>query len=176
MGLLPNHKSHERGCWICPLDCLHVPAAHPQKEEFHEALLTFANKGSHPIYVNLPFFELSPNKIHAIKSIKTTENLTEHIIRILHNISINHLPYEVEMFVRNCDTTKHQYTQCTLIGSSDCLTSSSGTPTINLDNPDEDCLLRHVPHQSISLPVHITASNSFGFGGSNLCLILKEAA
>lgn len=49
-------------------------------------------------------------------------------------------------------------------------------PTINLDNPDEDCLLRHVPHQSISLPVHITASNSFGFGGSNLCLILKEAA
>ena len=107
MGLLPNHKSHERGCWICPLGCLHVPAAHPQKEEFHEALLTFANKGSHPIYVNLPFFELSPNKIHAIKSIKTTENLTEHIICILHNISINHLPYEVEMFVRNCDTTKH---------------------------------------------------------------------
>lgn len=49
-------------------------------------------------------------------------------------------------------------------------------PTINLDNPDKDCLLRHVPHRSISLPIHIAASNSFGFGGSNLCLILKEAA
>ena len=49
-------------------------------------------------------------------------------------------------------------------------------PTINLDTPDEDCLLRHVPHHSISLPVRVTASNSFGFGGSNLCLILKEAA
>jgi 3-oxoacyl-[acyl-carrier-protein] synthase II len=49
-------------------------------------------------------------------------------------------------------------------------------PTINLDEPDENCCLRHVPHQSISSPVHVTASNSFGFGGSNLCLILKSAA
>ena len=49
-------------------------------------------------------------------------------------------------------------------------------PTINLDEPDENCCLRHVPHQSISSPVHVTASNSFGFGGSNLCLVLKSAA
>ena len=49
-------------------------------------------------------------------------------------------------------------------------------PTINLDDPDENCCLRHVPHQSISLPVHVAASNSFGFGGSNLCLVLKSAA
>ena len=62
MCLIPNPKSHERGCWICPLGCLHVPAAHPQKEEFHEALLTFANKGSHPIYVNLVFLNYHPTK------------------------------------------------------------------------------------------------------------------
>ena len=49
-------------------------------------------------------------------------------------------------------------------------------PTINLDNPDEDCCLRHVPHQSMTSPVHVAASNSFGFGGSNLCLVLKSAA
>ena len=49
-------------------------------------------------------------------------------------------------------------------------------PTINLDNPDEECCLRHVPHQSITSPVHVAASNSFGFGGSNLCLVLKSAA
>ena len=49
-------------------------------------------------------------------------------------------------------------------------------PTINLDDPDKDCCLRHVPHQAISSPVHVAASNSFGFGGSNLCLILKSAA
>ncbi|MEC7710127.1 MAG: beta-ketoacyl-[acyl-carrier-protein] synthase II, partial [Planctomycetota bacterium] len=49
-------------------------------------------------------------------------------------------------------------------------------PTINLDEPDDDCRLRHVPHQSITSPVHVAASNSFGFGGSNLCLVLKSAA
>ena len=127
MGLRPNYKSDGRGCWIFPLGCLYVPSGHPRREEFHEALLTIANKGSHPIYVKLTYFELSPDKIHAIKSINTTENLTEYIIHILYNISINHLPHEVEMFVRNCDTTKHQYNQCTLIGSSDCLLGYSGT-------------------------------------------------
>ena len=49
-------------------------------------------------------------------------------------------------------------------------------PTINLDEPDDDCRLRHIPHQSIASPVHVAASNSFGFGGSNLCLVLKSAA
>ena len=44
MGLRPDYKSNGRGCWICPLGYLYVPAAHPPKKEFHEALLTFANK------------------------------------------------------------------------------------------------------------------------------------
>ena len=119
-----------------PLGCLYVCAGHPQREEIHEALLTIANKGFHPIYVNLTFFELSPNKIHAIKSINTTENLTNYIIHILHNISLNHIPHKVEMFVRNYNTTKHQYDQCTLLGSSNCLMGSSGNPAINLGDLD----------------------------------------
>ena len=48
-------------------------------------------------------------------------------------------------------------------------------PTINLDNPDAECCLRHVPHQAQSRPVRIVASNSFGFGGSNVCLLLRAA-
>mmetsp|Transcript_29212 Transcript_29212/g.32801 ORF Transcript_29212/g.32801 Transcript_29212/m.32801 type:complete len:113 (+) Transcript_29212:425-763(+) len=105
MGLSPDYPSTGRGCWICVLGCLYVPVSHPKKGEFHKALLTIASKGSHPIHVNLTCFELSPNKIHAIKSIKTKENLTENIIHILHNISLNFLPHEVKMFVRNCNTT-----------------------------------------------------------------------
>ena len=46
-------------------------------------------------------------------------------------------------------------------------------PTINLHNPDPECPLRHVPNQAESVKVRATASNSFGFGGSNTCLILK---
>ena len=67
IGLTPNYNYDGRGCSICPLGCLYVPASHPRREEYHEALLTIANKGSHPIYVNLPFFELSPWKIDTIK-------------------------------------------------------------------------------------------------------------
>ncbi|MSU77075.1 MAG: beta-ketoacyl-[acyl-carrier-protein] synthase family protein [Gemmataceae bacterium] len=48
-------------------------------------------------------------------------------------------------------------------------------PTINLHNPDPECRLRHVPNQAEPCRVRATASNSFGFGGSNTCLILKAA-
>lgn len=48
-------------------------------------------------------------------------------------------------------------------------------PTLNLDHPDEACPLDHVPHEARPAPVRVAASNSFGFGGSNLCLILRAA-
>lgn len=49
-------------------------------------------------------------------------------------------------------------------------------PTINLDRPDPECDLCHVPHTSIAHPVKVALSNSFGFGGSNTSLILRKAA
>lgn len=48
-------------------------------------------------------------------------------------------------------------------------------PTINLHNPDPDCRLLHVPNQAQERPVRVTMSNSFGFGGSNTCLVLRAA-
>ena len=49
-------------------------------------------------------------------------------------------------------------------------------PTVNLDDPDPACPLDHVPHVARSCRVDVAASNSFGFGGSNLCLVLRRAA
>lgn len=49
-------------------------------------------------------------------------------------------------------------------------------PTVNLDAPDEECPLDHVPHVARPWPVRVAASNSFGFGGSNLCLVVRKAA
>jgi 3-oxoacyl-[acyl-carrier-protein] synthase II len=49
-------------------------------------------------------------------------------------------------------------------------------PTINLDAPDPDCDLCHVPHHAIARPVNIALSNSFGFGGSNTTLALRKVA
>ena len=49
-------------------------------------------------------------------------------------------------------------------------------PTVNLDDPDPNCPLDHVPHVPRAHPVDVAVSNSFGFGGSNLCLVLRRAA
>ncbi len=48
-------------------------------------------------------------------------------------------------------------------------------PTINLDHPDPECALCHVPHEARPHRVRVAVSNSFGFGGSNTCLVLKAA-
>lgn len=49
-------------------------------------------------------------------------------------------------------------------------------PTINLDTPDDACSLNHIAHEARGTRVNVAASNSFGFGGANLCLVLKRAA
>jgi 3-oxoacyl-[acyl-carrier-protein] synthase II len=46
-------------------------------------------------------------------------------------------------------------------------------PTINLEDPDPECNLCHVANQARPQPVRVAVSNSFGFGGSNTCLVLK---
>lgn len=47
-------------------------------------------------------------------------------------------------------------------------------PTINLDNPDEGCDLDYVPHKARALDLNIAMSNSFGFGGTNGCIIIRR--
>ncbi len=47
-------------------------------------------------------------------------------------------------------------------------------PTINLDEPGEECDLDYVPHDSRSLPIRCAISNSFGFGGHNTSLVLTR--
>jgi 3-oxoacyl-[acyl-carrier-protein] synthase II len=48
-------------------------------------------------------------------------------------------------------------------------------PTINLDEPDPECNLCHVANQARPHKVRVAVSNSFGFGGSNTCLVLTAA-
>lgn len=47
-------------------------------------------------------------------------------------------------------------------------------PTINLENPDEECDLDYVPNVSRRKEIEYAMTNSFGFGGTNACLVLKK--
>jgi 3-oxoacyl-[acyl-carrier-protein] synthase II len=47
-------------------------------------------------------------------------------------------------------------------------------PTINLQNPDPECDLDYIPNQGRKAEVRIVLSNSYGFGGKNSALILKN--
>jgi 3-oxoacyl-[acyl-carrier-protein] synthase II len=47
-------------------------------------------------------------------------------------------------------------------------------PTINFENPGEECDLDYVPNKARKKEVTYAMSNSFGFGGTNASLILKK--
>jgi len=47
-------------------------------------------------------------------------------------------------------------------------------PTINLDHPDEGCDLDFVPHTPRNVTMDYAMTNSFGFGGTNGCLVFKR--
>jgi 3-oxoacyl-[acyl-carrier-protein] synthase II len=47
-------------------------------------------------------------------------------------------------------------------------------PTINLDKPDPECDLDYVPHKARRMEIKYALNNSFGFGGTNACLLFKK--
>lgn len=47
-------------------------------------------------------------------------------------------------------------------------------PTINLEVPDPECDLDYTPQRARARQVNVALSNSFGFGGHNVCLAVRR--
>ncbi len=47
-------------------------------------------------------------------------------------------------------------------------------PTINYENPDEECDLDYVPNEAVKTEIKYAVSNGFGFGGHNAVLAFKK--
>ena len=47
-------------------------------------------------------------------------------------------------------------------------------PTINQDNPDPECDLDFVPNQGREQETEVLLKNSFGFGGTNSCVVIRK--
>ncbi len=47
-------------------------------------------------------------------------------------------------------------------------------PTINLENQDPKCRLNYTPHEPVRRELRAAINNSFGFGGTNVSLVIKK--
>ena len=47
-------------------------------------------------------------------------------------------------------------------------------PTVNYENPDPECDLDYIPNEARKQQVDVCLSNSFGFGGHNVSLIIRK--
>ena len=54
------------------------------------------------------------------------------------------------------------------------LSEGIAPPTINLENPSEDCDLDYIPNTAREGKFKHVANNSFGFGGTNACLVFSK--
>jgi len=47
-------------------------------------------------------------------------------------------------------------------------------PTINLTTPDPECDLNYTPNEAVKRTVNLALTNSFGFGGHNVCIAVRK--
>jgi 3-oxoacyl-[acyl-carrier-protein] synthase II len=146
-------------------DAYHMTAPHPDGEGAARAMkLAIKDSGITPgqvSYINTHGTATDLGDIAETRAIKTV--LGEHAYKV------------------PCNSTKslsgHLLGAAGAIELVACLKSiETGWlhPTINLDDPDPECDLDYVPNQKRQHDVKFAVSNSFGFGGHNVSLVVGK--
>ena len=92
-------------------------------------------------------------------------NMPAGYVSIFHNAK-----GPVTCTVTACATGTVEAISCVMALNSNIL-----PPTVNLDNPDPQCDLDFIPHTARKVKdLNTVISNSFGFGGHNICLVFRK--
>ena len=147
-------------------DAYHMTAPHPQGRGAHKAMenaLADANLKPEQIdYVNTHGTSTSLGDIAETRAIK------EVLGKRAYEIPVNSTK----------SMTGHLLGSAGAIEAIACIKSIQDEavhPTINLDTPDPDCDLDYVPNQKRSWQTNYAISNSFGFGGHNVTLVIGKS-
>src|SRR5690606_8726696 len=146
-------------------DAFHVTAPSPEGEGAQTCMrLALADAG------------LSPDAIGYVNAHGTStaaDAVETHAIRQVFGAPASKLPVSSTK-----STHGHQLGAAGSVESAICcLPPERGVlpPPINLDDPDPACDLDYIPHEARRVEVEYALSNSFGFGGTNACLLFKRA-
>jgi 3-oxoacyl-[acyl-carrier-protein] synthase II len=122
--------------------------------------------------------ELQPHEVDYLNAHATSTPVGDraevNALRLVYGDALSSLPVSATKSI-----TGHALSGAASIEALACLTALRRQmlpPTLNLEDPDPECDLNHVAQKSRAHRVQVAASNSFGFGGSNTCLVLRKAA
>jgi 3-oxoacyl-[acyl-carrier-protein] synthase II len=132
---------------------------------------------SRAVQLALADARLNPDQVDYVNAHATSTPVGDTSeARVLAAVLGEHLPQVPVSSTKSM--TGHLLTAAAAIEALACIAAiqhRAVPPTINLDEPDPSCALRHVPHHAQEHRVRVAVSNSFGFGGSNACLVLRAA-
>jgi 3-oxoacyl-[acyl-carrier-protein] synthase II len=146
-------------------DAYHITAPHPEGIGARKAMQNAINDAG-----------ITPDKINYINAHGTSTNLGDIAETKAIKVVLGDHAYKIPV-----NSTKSMVGH--LLGSAGaieliaCIKSIQDEmvhPTINLDTPDPQCDLDYVPNQKRRWPVTYAMSNSFGFGGHNVSLIVAK--
>jgi 3-oxoacyl-[acyl-carrier-protein] synthase II len=146
-------------------DAYHITAPHPEGDGASMAMREALNSSGLPIeaigYINAHGTSTRFNDIIETKS-----------IRRVFRESADRIPVSATKSM-----TGHLQAAC---GAVECIVSTLSVyhqrvhPTLNLETPDPECDLDYVPEGPRDLKIAAALSNSFGFGGHNVSLVVKK--